>query len=301
MNLLNYLLKMSAKMFGRTKKEIRIHSKLHDPPPVVSADRRQIEQVLLNLYVNAWQAMPGGGDLYLETQAVELDENDCQPHQLQPGPYAKVSVTDTGTGIDAAVQQRIFDPFFTTKEKERGTGLGLASAYGIVRNHAGIIEVYSEPDRGTTFNIYLPLSAEALPEAEPAEAALRKGSETVLLVDDEAMIVEVGQAMLENLGYSVLVAGGGAAAVELVAKKADEIDLVILDMIMPDMDGGTAFDRIREIRPRMAVILSSGYSLNGQAVDIMARGCSGFIQKPFSISTLSQKVRSVLYSVRDQK
>jgi PAS domain S-box-containing protein len=298
---INTLLVETASMFGRTKKEIRIHSKLHDPPPVVSADPRQIEQVLLNLYVNAWQAMPDGGDLYLETRTVDLDEADCRPHQVQPGRYAKISVTDTGMGIDPAGQQRIFDPFFTTKEKERGTGLGLASAYGIVRNHDGIIEVYSEPGHGAAFNIYLPLCEAALPASEPEETALIKGSGTVLLVDDETMILEVGQAMLETLGYAVLVAGGGTEAVELVAEKADEIDLVILDMIMPDMDGGTAFDRIREIRPRLAVILSSGYSLNGQAAGILDRGCAGFIQKPFNISALAQKVRGVLDSVQGKR
>ena len=140
---INVLLIESAAMFGRTKKEIRIHNKLQNPPPVVEVDRRQIEQVLLNLYVNAWQAMPDGGEIYLETKIVTLDDAYCKPHQVKPGRYAKVSVTDTGIGMDESVCQRIFDPFFTTKEKARGTGLGLSSAYGIIKNHAGILTVYS--------------------------------------------------------------------------------------------------------------------------------------------------------------
>ena len=155
---INELLLESATMFGRTKKEIHIHTKLQNQSPVVAADRSQIEQVLLNLYINAWQAMPDGGELYLETKIVTLDDAFCKPYQVKPGDYAKVSVTDTGIGMDESIRQQIFDPFFTTKDKGRGTGLGLASAYGIIKNHAGIITVYSQVGQGTTFNIYLPIS-----------------------------------------------------------------------------------------------------------------------------------------------
>ena len=260
----------------------------------MAADRRQIEQVLLNLYVNAWQAMPDGGELYLETKIVTLDDADCEPYQAKPGRYAKLSVTDTGIGMDESIRQQIFDPFFTTKEKGRGTGLGLASAYGIIKNHAGIITVYSEIGQGTTFNIYLPVSDKKVYREVPTGTGLVKGSETVLLVDDEEMIIEVGQAMLEKLGYRVVVAKGGQQAVDTVTKKGDGIDLVILDLIMPGIDGGKAFDLIREIQPGMPMMLSSGYSLSGQANDIMRRGCNEFIQKPFNISELSQKVRKIL-------
>ncbi len=290
----NQLVLNSATMFGRTKKEIRIHTKLQNPPPVVAADRRQIEQVLLNLYVNAWQAMPDGGELYLETTIITLDEAYCKPYQAKPGSYAKVSVTDTGIGMDKSIRQQIFDPFFTTKEKSRGTGLGLASAYGVIKNHAGIITVYSKVGQGTTFNIYLPVTEKAVYRDVPTETGFVTGLETVLLVDDEEMIIDVSKAMLEKLGYRVVVAKGGAQAVDTVKMKGDAIDLVIIDLIMPGMDGGKAFDRIREIQPAMPVILSSGYSLNGQANDIMQRGCNGFIQKPFNISELSQKVRKIL-------
>ncbi len=291
---INELLLESATMFGRTNKEIHIHTKCQTPPPVVAVDRGQIEQVLLNLYVNAWQAMPDGGELYLETKIVTLDDAYCKPHQAKPGRYAKVSVTDTGIGMNESICRRIFDPFFTTKEKARGTGLGLSSAYGIIKNHAGIIAVYSEVGQGTTFNIYLPVSHSAAYRDIPTKTELVKGSETVLLVDDEEIIIHVTQAMLKNLGYRVIVAKDGEQAVDTVKRKGDDIDLVILDLIMPGIKGGKAFDLIHEIQPTLPVILSSGYSLNGQAHDIMQRGCNGFIQKPFNISELSQKIRKIL-------
>ena len=292
---MNELVRSSSDMFGRTKKEIRIHTKCQKSPMVVEADRGQIEQVLLNMYVNAWQAMPpAGGELYLETKIVTLEETTCKPYQTEPGCYVKISVTDTGTGMDETTRLKIFDPFFTTKGKSRGTGLGLASAYGIIKNHGGMITVYSEIGHGTTFNIYLPVSGKEAHQETPHEGRLVKGSATILLVDDEEMIIDVGRAMLERLGYRVLVSRAGQEAVKTIADEGNEIDLVILDLIMPGMDGGKTFDRIREIRPGMPVLLSSGYAINGQAHEIIARGCNGFIQKPYSISDLSNKVRNVL-------
>jgi len=261
----------------------------------VEVDQAQIEQVLLNLYVNAWQAMPNGGDLYVETSNVVLDENYARLFGVSPGNYVKISVTDTGIGMDKATQQRIFDPFFTTKEMVRGTGLGLSSAYGIIKNHGGIINVYSEKDEGTTFNIYLPASEKEIAVREERLAdEILKGTETVLLVDDEDMIVDVGEEMLKEMGYKVLVARGGKEAVEVYAKRKEEIDLVILDMIMPDMGGGEAYDRMKEKNPKVRVILSSGYSIDGQATEILERGCDAFIQKPFNIKEMSGKIREIL-------
>jgi len=293
---LNAFLLNSATMFGRTKKEIQIHTKLPEPSPVVDIDRSQMEQVLLNLFVNAWQAMPHGGELYLDAQIVRLDEDYCQPNQLAPGRYAKLSITDTGIGMDAATRSKIFDPFFTTKGKGRGTGLGLASAYGIVRNHHGLITVYSEPGQGTTFTIYLPLSDKAALQEDAKQNGPRKGVGTVLLVDDEDMILAVGRAMLEKLGYRVVSVGGGEKALEAAGHGGEDIDLVVLDLIMPVMSGSQVFDRIREIRPQMPVLLSSGYSMNGQAQDIMDRGCNGFLQKPFNLAELSQKIYDIMHS-----
>ena len=261
---------------------------------VVDVDRGQIEQVLLNLYVNAWQAMPDGGTLKLETKSVQLRDKDCNRYQVEPGRYAHISVTDSGIGMDQKTLQRIFDPFFTTKDKTRGTGLGLASAYGIIKNHGGVITAYSEPGHGATFNIYLPSSKKKVIDESSSTQTLRNGSETIMLVDDEDMIIKTGKALLEGLGYRVVGVNSGIEAVKVVERMDLNIDLVILDMIMPDMDGGKTFDRIREICPRMPVMLSSGYAINGQSEKIMNRGCNGFIQKPFSIYELSQKIRQML-------
>jgi len=292
---INAMIKKSSKMFGRTKKEIKIHEKYQKDVWTVEADQNQIDQVLMNLYVNAWQAMPGGGDLSVQTANVTLDEDYVKPFEIEPGKYVKISVTDTGVGMDKATRQRIFDPFFTTKEMGRGTGLGLASAYGIIKNHGGFINVYSKKGEGTTFNIYFPASeSEVRDQNSEVSDGVRHGDETVLLVDDEDMIIDVGEQLLEKMGYMVLIARSGKEATEIYEKNKDKIDMVILDMIMPDMSGGDTFDRLREIDPDIKVLLSSGYSINGHATEILARGCDGFIQKPFNMKGLSQKLRHIL-------
>jgi two-component system cell cycle sensor histidine kinase/response regulator CckA len=291
---LNALIEKENNMFGRTKKEITIHGKYAEGLWPVEIDRGQIEQVLLNLYVNAWQAMPGGGDLYVETENITLDENFVKPFSAKPGKYVKISVTDTGTGMDNEIREKIFDPFFTTKKLGRGTGLGLASAYGIVKNHAGIINVHSTRRHGSTFNIYLPASYRELVEETKTDSDVLKGSETVLLVDDEDMISEVAEELLRRLGYSVMKAGSGREAIEIYEKNRDLIDVVILDMIMPDMSGGDTYDRMKEIDPDVKVLLSSGYSINGHAKKILDLGCNGFIQKPYNMKQLSHKLREIL-------
>ena len=291
---INALVEASAAMFGRTRKQIRIRTKTAQEPMVVEADKRQIEQVLLNIYINAWQAMPDGGDLYLETSPVELDEAACLAYQIPPGQYVKISLTDTGVGMSEDVRQKVFDPFFTTKEKGRGTGLGLASAYGIIRNHGGTITVYSEVGQGSTFNIYLPSSRKSVVPEVPMGGKPVGGTETILVVDDETMITDVAEAILKKLGYRVIAVNDGESAVETLKRMGNEIDLVLLDMIMPGIDGGKTFDRIRQVQPSVRVILSSGYSINGQASKIMENGCNGFIQKPFNISELAKKIREVL-------
>ena len=291
---LNELIKKQNRMFGRTKKEITIRGKYEENLWSVEVDRGQIEQVLLNLYVNAWQAMPGGGRLNLKTENVTLDQTDVKPFSIGPGKYVKISVTDTGVGMDKAIREKIFEPFFTTKEMGRGTGLGLASAYGIIKNHSGFINVYSEKGHGSTFNIYLPASGEeVLDEEKPVSDTLR-GSETVLFVDDEDMIIEVAGELFEQLGYKVLTAGNGREAIETYEKNKERIDIVLLDMVMPDMSGGETYDKLKKINPDIIVLLASGYSMDGTATEIMDRGCNGFIQKPFKMKELSQKLREIL-------
>ncbi len=291
---INDLIKKSSTLFGRTKKEIAIHSKYQENVWTLEVDRGQIEQVLLNLFVNAWHAMPEGGDLFTETENVTVDDRFIRPFEVQPGKYVKISITDIGVGMDEATRRRIFEPFFTTRKMGRGTGLGLASVYGIIKNHEGFIDVYSEKGHGTTFKIYLPASEkEAMTEKALAEDIV-KGSEGVLLVDDEDMIIDVGKELLGELGYEVLLAGSGQEAIRVYEENEEKIDMVILDMIMPDMSGGDTYDRLKEINPDIKVLLSSGYSISGQATEILNRGCDGFIQKPFNMKQLSQKLREIL-------
>lgn len=291
---MNEILEKTSTMFGRTRKEIKIHTKYHADLWAVEVDRGQIDQVLLNFYLNAWQAMPGGGDLFIETRNVHLDANHSKTFGVKQGRYVMFSITDTGIGMDVNTQERIFEPFFTTKDMGRGTGLGLASVYGIVKSHNGHINVQSVKNQGTTFSVYLPASEiEAERQTMTGETTIR-GSELILIVDDEETIIEISRKILESLGYRVVTARGGEEATSIYREQMDEIDLVILDMIMPDISGRETYDVLKTINPHIKVLLSSGYSLSGQAQEIINRGCQGFIQKPFTVTALSQKIRDVL-------
>ncbi|MBU4504055.1 MAG: PAS domain S-box protein [Proteobacteria bacterium] len=291
---LNELIDNSSEMFGQTKKEIRIHRKYQKHIWTVEVDKGQIEQVLLNLYINAWHAMSRGGNLYIETSNVVIDDTSATAFGVKPGKFVLLTVTDAGTGMDKKTMERIFDPFYTTKAMGQGTGLGLASAYGIVNAHSGHIEVESEQGQGTTFSIYLPASEKKVEKIAETVEGFIKGTETVLIVDDEEIILEVGRELLEGMGYQVFTAINGAQAIKFYRDNQDKIDIVLLDMIMPDMDGGEVYDRVKEINPDIKVLLSSGYSIDGQATEILKRGCDGFIQKPFNMEKLSVKLREIL-------
>ncbi len=291
---LNELIKNQSSMFGRTRKEINIQEKYQENLWTVDVDQRQVEQVLLNLFVNAWQAMPGGGNLFVQTENIIIDENYNKPYSLKPGKYIKISIADTGIGMDEKTQRRIFDPFFTTKEMRRGSGLGLASSYGIIKNHSGYIDVYSEKGKGTTFEIYLPASENEVVKEDHLHGEAFKGTETILFVDDEYMVIDVCQQILKTLGYTVFLARSGKEAIETYRGKQNEIDMVILDMIMPGMGGSETYDKLKEINPEVKVLLSSGYSIDGLATEILDRGCDGFIQKPFNMKDLSRKLREIL-------
>ena len=294
---INSLLEENLLMFSWTKKEISISSFFQEDVLSVEVDQGQIKQVFLNLFVNAWEAMPDGGEITVMTENTCLDAPVVRPYQLPTGEYVKIAVSDTGVGMSDIVQERIFDPFFTTKERDRGTGLGLASAYGIIENHKGIITVESKPDMGTSFFIYLPAPRKKITETRKLPDTLFPGEGTILLVDDEELVIDVGRPMLEKLGYEVIVAKSGKSALSILnGTHGDRIDLVILDLVMPHMDGSTAFDRIKAVRPDIKVLLSSGYSINGRAHDIMRRGCDGFIQKPFNPVQLSKKLKEILAS-----
>jgi len=291
---INTIVKNSSKMFTRTRKEIVTHKKLQNDLWSVKVDPGQIEQVLINIYLNAWHAMADGGDIYIQTENINLSDEYCKPFEVSEGNYVKVSVTDTGAGIDQDIIERIFEPFFTTKDVGKGTGLGLASAYGIIKNHNGIIRVYSEKNHGTTFNIYLPASdLENIEDIEISNEMV-KGNEAILLVDDEKGTIQVEKLMLRELGYQVVPALSGKEAIELYKEKMVDFDLVALDMIMPEMNGKDTFDALKKINPEVKVLLVSGYSLNKQIEELMEKGCNGFIQKPFDIKQLSHKLREVL-------
>jgi two-component system cell cycle sensor histidine kinase/response regulator CckA len=291
---LNQLVKDTSELFGRTRKDLSIYLELLPDLLAVEVDKCQIEQVLWNLYVNAADAMPGGGNFILKTFNTDHKNIKGRLYVPKPGKYVVLAVTDTGMGMDKETQQRIFDPFFTTKEMGRGTGLGLASAYGIIKGHDGYIDVESRKGGGATFSIYLPASEKKIAKAAKITEKLLKGTETVLLVDDEEIILNIGRDLLEATGCRVLTARDGREAIELYQKNQDDIDIVILDMIMPNISGSDTYDRMKEINPDIKVLLSSGYSIDGQATDILSRGCNGFIQKPFTINELSAAIRQIL-------
>jgi CheY-like chemotaxis protein len=250
--------------------------------------------VLLNLFVNAGDAMSGGGNLILKTMNTTHNDMKGKLYDPKPGNYVLLTVTDTGIGMDKETMERIFDPFYTTKEMGRGTGLGLASAYGIVKGHGGYIEVDSKKGQGATFRIYLPATGKEVQKPVKTADQLIKGTGTVLLVDDEEVILEVGKELLEGMGYQVLTAKDGEEAIEVYKKNRGEIDIVLLDMVMPNMGGGEAYDRMKEINPDMKALLSSGFSIDGEASEILERGCNGFIQKPFTMKELSGKITEIM-------
>jgi signal transduction histidine kinase/CheY-like chemotaxis protein len=291
---LNQLIQETSEAFGRSRKEITVHRDLEENLFAIEADKGQIEQVLLNLFVNAAYAMTEGGDLFLSTMNLNHKDMNNKLYNPKPGEYVLLAITDTGAGMDSETVGRIFEPFFTTKEMGRGTGLGLASVYGIVKGHGGYIEVESEKGHGTTFSIYLPATGGKAERTVDTRDQILENSGTVLLVDDEEMVLNVGRKVLERLGYSVLVAECGKEALEVYQTNKDRIDLIILDMIMPDIGGGEVYDRIKEVDPNVKVLLSSGYSVEGQANEILKRGCNAFIQKPYTMQQLSQSIGGII-------
>jgi two-component system, cell cycle sensor histidine kinase and response regulator CckA len=292
---LNEVLDKTSTQFGRTRRELAIRKKYEASLYTAEVDQGQMEQVFLNLFSNAWQAMPAGGELFLETKNVVLDKTYVEPYSASPGKYVNISLADTGPGMDEETKEKIFEPFFTTREMGRGSGLGLASVYGIIKGHRGIIDVSSRKGSGTRFDVYLPASEREDEKGAtiPAAEAAAEG-ETVLIVDDEKTVLMVSTELLEALGYKVLAIGSGKEAVELYRQQKAKIDVVILDMVMLDMGGGEVFSAMKTINPDVKVILSSGYTLDGQASGIMKQGCKAFMQKPFIMDDLSKKIREVL-------
>ncbi|HXM93132.1 MAG TPA: response regulator [Candidatus Acidoferrum sp.] len=265
---------------------------------VTVADPVQIDQVLMNLCLNARDAMPKGGRLIIETQNADLDEEYYRLHAfVRPGSYVLLSVSDTGIGMDAATIERIFEPFFTTKEVGKGTGLGLATVFGIVKQHGGFINVYSEPGKGTTFRVYLP-SDHGAPDPAKADSdeGPAEGTETILLAEDHEGLRELAQETLEALGYRVVLATNGTEAVELFKTNSDRIDLVILDVVMPGLSGPDAYSNMSAIRPNLAVVFATGYTAEAASLTSLVKKGATVLQKPYSAKSLSQAIRGVLGS-----
>jgi PAS domain S-box-containing protein len=276
--------------------DITIEKRLMEPLPIIEGDSAQIQQALLNLCLNGCEAMPQGGTLTIETRYEFIE--DPYVHRVpdaKPGPYVVISVSDTGIGMDQATQARIFDPFFTTKEPGKGTGLGLAIVYGVVHNHEGFINVYSELGHGSTFRVYLP--AQRGSEAVAATAhffPVPGGTETLLVIDDEEPVRRLAQHIFRMLGYRIFEAADGQQGLEIFRQHKDEIDLVILDLTMPRLGGVETYRALKALNPRIKVILSSGYTQEGRAELILREGASAFVQKPYQMQELAQTVRRVL-------
>jgi PAS domain S-box-containing protein len=287
------LMKLIGKVVGE---HIEVKTSLEKNVPTIHADRGQIEQVVMNLCLNARDAMPEGGRLVVETGDVYLDEEYVRQNPyMRTGRYALLTVSDTGIGMDEKTRERVFEPFFTTKGPDKGTGLGLAMVYGIVKQHGGFIHLYSEPGKGTAFKVYFP-AIEAQPDAVPTirrEEIVRGGMETILLAEDEEAIRSLIERTLKELGYNVLVARNGEEAIEIF-RQNKEIVLAVLDVVMPRKGGKEAFEEMHKQNPRLKVIFMSGYSANGIHDSFVLIAGMPFLQKPFGPTILARKIREVL-------
>jgi CheY-like chemotaxis protein len=281
---------------GTFEKNIEITTHLEDSIRSLKGDIGQLEQCILNIGLNARDAMPNGGKLVIETKNVYMDKTFLRTHlNAREGNYVVLSVTDTGIGMPPQVKEHIFEPFFTTKNESEGTGMGLATVYGITKNHGGFIDVYSEVGTGTTFKLYFPaIDERAETPFDMMGLEGLEGTETILLIDDEPIIREMWQDVLGDLGYKIIALESGELALDVLQWRKDEIDLVILDYVMPGLGGERTYEKIKEIAPELKVIISSGYSENGRVKDIISAGPNGFIQKPSHIKDLTQKIREIL-------
>jgi signal transduction histidine kinase/CheY-like chemotaxis protein len=290
---LNHIVREVMALLGRTiHKNIRLSQRLGVEKAAVMGDPGQLHQVLMNIAINARDAMPDGGDLSIETDLVSLDETFCRTHPgMTPKRHVHVRISDTGCGIPRENLERIFDPFFTTKPAGQGSGLGLTVVYGIVKTHSGCIEVQTRQGVGTTFHLYLPLAEGAEPApAVPPPAAPVRGTGRILLVDDEEGVRTVAALILRKLGYEVAIAENGRVAVDYYRQHGTSVDLVVLDMVMPELDGQQCFRQLRKLNPAVKVILCTGFSTDARTQQTVKEGAISLIQKPFRIADFSLAV-----------
>ena len=285
-----------TKLLEKTiSKLISIKLELGDALPPVLSDPAHLEHVIMNLSVNARDAMPNGGQIVIRSEQIAVDRKFCEEHQeAKPGDYIRITVSDQGDGIDREILPRIFEPFFTTKEFGKGTGLGLAMVYGIIKSHKGFIIVSSSPGKGTAFSLYLPvvhmLQDEEI-QPETSELLLRAN---ILIVDDEELVAYMLAEHLQNLGCRTFNASNGEEALDVLAKHKNELDVAILDLNMPVMGGKTAYEKMIELKPDLKVLVASGYTRNSSVEEILAQGARGFIQKPYSLDSIASKIRQLM-------
>ncbi|WP_020586158.1 hybrid sensor histidine kinase/response regulator [Desulfobacter curvatus] len=297
---INQVVEIALTVFQPGKENIVIEKKLDPDLYKVNADRSQLEQMLLNLLVNGAQAMVDGGTLTIATHNITIDATDIFHFAVTPGAYVEISVQDTGIGMDETIQKKIFDPFFSTKipGDMKGQGLGLSTVFGIVKNHGGFITVESKKNAGSLFRVALPglapVDVQRFGEENDAFDLMPKGGETVLIVDDEKEVLQVGADLLDALGYQVLQARNGVECLDLVTKYPGKIVLVILDLVMPVMDGKETFYRIQKLDPGIKMLISSGVSIDEETKMMLRGGCHKFLQKPFSMDRFSRVIREIL-------
>jgi len=290
---LNQLVEETLTAFGRTRKQLSIHFAPFKTLPRVIADRGQMELVLLNLLINAADAMPDGGTLTVKTAMASLLPSEMKSMDLDPGDHIRLEIADTGVGMDEKTKARIFEPFFTTKEMGRGTGLGLASVYGVVKNHNGAITVSSKPGNGTSFNLFFKAALEDCPAPVDVHP-LHAGGGRILFVDDEPELQASVTELLEHLGYQVVTVESGIDALRHLSENPQAFDLIIMDMIMPGMGGRELYGHIRRLAPDMRVLLSTGFTGDTGIPDVLIHDRSDLIRKPYTVEALSQKIRAML-------
>ncbi|EKD33735.1 MAG: signal transduction histidine kinase, nitrogen specific, NtrB [uncultured bacterium] len=271
---------------------LNLDAELH----TIMGDWSQLQNGLLNIGINAGHAMPDGGTLSFCTRALELDELFCQqnPFEIRPGWFIEVIIQDTGCGISPENMKRIFEPFFTTKKQGKGTGLGLAAVYGTAVQHGGAVSVYSEIDRGTEFHLLLPLCEDCRAEAAIPDAKVIAGQGCILIIDDEPIVRMTAKMMLERLGYHTAEAQNGQEGVDIYRAHREAIDLILLDMLMPVMDGTECFRALQQLNPAVKIIISSGFSRDADLAEMKRQGLCAFIRKPYKLAELSREVAQAL-------
>jgi two-component system cell cycle sensor histidine kinase/response regulator CckA len=296
----NLILAMALNIFKPSRKDIVIHESFEKKLHRVEGDHSQLEQVCLNLLVNASQAMIDPGEIFVSTQNIFIKENHEYPFEVYPGQYIEMLIRDTGIGMDMKTQKKIFDPFFSTKAlgDTQTRGLGLSTVFGIVKNHEGFITVKTEKGKGSSFKVCLPASSKVITKGTQKDTQffeqMPKGSETILLVDDEEKVLNIGKNFLEKLGYKVIIARNGLEAVKIFSLFKDRISLVVLDLLMPEMDGTKVFSEIKKIQDQIRFLITSGTPTDEKVEGFLHQGCHEFIQKPYALAEFSKVVRTIL-------